>query len=428
MAGSWKLNIGVASFLAFSIYLGFGMILPIFPNYVDLLGGGGLEVGLLLASFMFTRAFLARPFGRLSDRVGRKKVIITGMFLYGLLAFLFTLPQNWWGLILVRVLQGTASAMVWPVGEALVVDSAPPSKRSRSISVYIFLTNIGIVAGPLIGGLILYIAQDVAGLSELTSMRTPFYFTSAVSFIAAFFGLVFLKDKLTVVKDQVSQRVKEEKAKMGIGKRTRLSLNMLYANSFFEGFSWSLGSVVMFFFMEQNFGIGARDFSILFGAGMGLGLLFVIPTGYFTEGPHKKPVIVHASMWGRYSTIIMSLTPLLPFGKILSLITFVGKDIGRQVAQPATRALQADIVPTRIRGRLIATIQAISNVGATIGPILGGLVWDMTHEREYSIWFMELPGYSIPFLISAFMGIIAALLVQRFVHEPKGHSIKRSIR
>ena len=419
MAGSWKLNIAVASFLAFSIYLGFGMILPIFPNYVDLLGGGGFEVGLLLASFMFTRAFLARPFGKLSDRIGRKKVIITGMFLYGMLAFLFTLPDNWWGLILVRVLQGTASAMVWPVGEALVVDSAPPSKMSRSISVYMFLTNIGIVAGPLVGGIILFISQDVAGFSELTAMRTPFYFTSTIAFVAAFFGLIFLKDKLTVVKDLKMQKDKEDRASKGIGKKIRISLNMLYANSFFEGFSWSLGSVVLFFFMEQNFGIGARDFSILFGAGMGIGLLFVLPTGYLTEGPHKKPVIVHSSVWGRYSTIVLSLSPLLPFGRMISILTFVGKDIGRQVSLPATRALQAEIVPTRIRGRLIATIQAISNIGATIGPILGGLIWDLTHERDYSLVFMDLPGYSIPFLISSFFGILAALLVQRFVHEPK---------
>ena len=56
MARNWKVNLGVASVLAFSIYLGFGLILPLFPLYVEVLGGGGLEVGLLLASFMFTRA------------------------------------------------------------------------------------------------------------------------------------------------------------------------------------------------------------------------------------------------------------------------------------------------------------------------------------------------------------------------------------
>ena len=81
MAEKWVKNLIVASALAFCIYLGFGLTLPLFPKYVELLKGGGFEVGILLASFMFTRAFLARPFGRLSDRIGRKKVIVTGMFL-----------------------------------------------------------------------------------------------------------------------------------------------------------------------------------------------------------------------------------------------------------------------------------------------------------------------------------------------------------
>lgn len=418
-ARDWKLNLAAASVLSFSIYLGFGLILPLFPLYVEELGGGGLEVGILLASFMFTRALLARPFGRLSDRIGRKKVILTGMFLYALLAYLFTVPDNWVGLILVRILQGTASAMVWPVGEALVVDSAPPSKRSRAISVYIFFTNIGIVAGPLLGGAVLFWSKDIMGWSQITSYKAPFYFTSVISLAGAIFGLIFLKDVLKPVLDRSRMKEKEKIAHMKISPRVRRSLNMLYINSFAEGFSWSMGSVVMVFFMALNFGMDAMEFSILFGIAQGLGLLLVIPSGVMSDRSRKKPFVVYGSLGSRVSTIIMALSPLLPFGLPIAIMTYSGKDVGRQIAQPATRALQADLVPVRIRGKLIGTIQAISNIGAVLGPIMGGFIWDLTKERKYDIYFLDLPGYTIPFLLSAGMGIIGALLVLRFVHEPR---------
>jgi len=418
MARSWKVNLIVASILAFSIFLGFGLIIPIFPHYVEELGGGATEIGILLGAFMFTRSFLARPFGKLSDRIGRKGVILTGMFLYALLAFLFTLPNTWWGLIFVRVMQGTASAMVWPVGEALVVDSAPPSKRSKAISTYILLSNIGFVAGPLIGASILYIAREWVGLSDLATIRTPFYFTSGLAFVAAIFGVFYLENKLRLKKIE-EQRVKEKEAYARLSKRTRLSLNMLYTNSFFEGFSWSMAAAVMALFMDFNFGMDYISFSILFGFALGLSLIVVKLTGGLPDKYGRKPFIVHASLWGRVSAIIMAFTPLLPFGQVLAMGTYALRDMGRMIAQPATRALQADLVPTRVRGRMIATIQAISNVGATIGPILGGIIWDVSKNRTFDIFFMDLPGYAIPFLLSAIAGIIAALLVHRFVHEPK---------
>ncbi|MFW3145197.1 MAG: MFS transporter [Thermoplasmatota archaeon] len=419
MARKWKVNLAIASVLAFSIYLGFGLILPLFPLYVELLGGGGLEIGLLLASFMFTRAFLARPFGRLSDRIGRKKVIVTGMFLYAILAYLFTIPTQWWGLFFVRIMQGTASAMVWPVGEALVVDSAPPEKRSRAISTYIFLTNLGIVAGPLLGGLILFLSQNVMGWSLLTSYKTPFYFTSGISLVGALIGLFFLKDVLSKVKDVKAMRQKEREALSKLKPWMRRSLNMLFMNSFFEGFSWSMASVVAVLFMALNFGMDATQFSILFGVAQGLGLLVIVPSGVLSDKVRKKPFVVHGSLWSRISTIILAFSPLMPIGVWIAVLTYSGKEVGRQVAQPATRALQADLSPVRIRGRLIGTIQAFSNIGAVLGPILGGYIWDLTKNRYFDVYILDLPGYSIPFLISALMGIIAALLVLRYVIEPK---------
>ncbi|MEW5937498.1 MAG: MFS transporter, partial [Candidatus Thermoplasmatota archaeon] len=81
-------NLVLLSLLALIINMGFGLILPLFPLYVKELGGGALEIGFLMASFMLTRAFLATYFGDLSDRIGRKRIIILGTLLYAILAVL----------------------------------------------------------------------------------------------------------------------------------------------------------------------------------------------------------------------------------------------------------------------------------------------------------------------------------------------------
>lgn len=94
-------NVNYLASLDFIISLGFGLIMPLFPQYVKLLGGGGLEVGILFSSFVLPRAILAAPFGNLSDRIGRKRLILIGSFLYALLAVLFTVPTSWPGLTLV---------------------------------------------------------------------------------------------------------------------------------------------------------------------------------------------------------------------------------------------------------------------------------------------------------------------------------------
>lgn len=418
MGSKWVLNLIVASLLAFSIYMGFGMILPLLPLYVKELDGGGLAVGVLMASFMFTRAFLATPFGRLSDRVGRKKVIVSGMFLYAFLAFLFTVPDQWWGLLIVRVLQGTASAMVWPAGEALIVDSAPPERRGRAISIYMLFTNAGIVAGPLLGGAVLYYTQEVLGLGLLGSYRVPFYFTSAISLAGAFLGLFLLRNVLSSV-DVKGRRTEERKAMASMKGRLRRSLDILYVNSFVEGFSFSMVGVVMVFFMTAQFGLLARDFSILVGAAQGLAMGVIVLTGILADRYGRKPVMVAGSLFSSLSTLALSSTPLLPWGKGIALVTYTLREMGIQSAAPAMRALQADLVPEAVRGRLIGTLHQFNNLGAVIGPVLGGLMWDMFEGKVFILADTELPADVLPFLLSAVLLALAAIMVFAFVHEPK---------
>ncbi|MBE3043742.1 MFS transporter, partial [Candidatus Bathyarchaeota archaeon] len=195
-------NVNYLASLDFIISLGFGLIMPLFPQYVKLLGGGGLEVGILFSSFVLTRAILSAPFGNLSDRIGRKRLILIGSFLYALLAVLFTVPTSWPGLTLVRGLQGVASAMVWPVSEALVIDSCPVASRGASLSKIVMASNLGMVVGPFIGGGLYFVASQYLGFSVTDSFKFPFYFTAIVALIGAIMVWANVTDAKSPVKDR----------------------------------------------------------------------------------------------------------------------------------------------------------------------------------------------------------------------------------
>src|SRR4030042_1023758 len=159
--------------------------MPLFPLSLTYLeedsANLGLQVGILFASFMLMRALLAAPFGHLSDRVGRKRIILIGSFMYAVLAILFTVPEDWFGLMFVKAFQGVASAMVWPVSEALVIDSSPPSMRGASLGKIVMAANLGMVIGPFVGGGLFGLAYHTLGFSLEDSYKFPFYFTAILA-------------------------------------------------------------------------------------------------------------------------------------------------------------------------------------------------------------------------------------------------------
>jgi DHA1 family multidrug resistance protein-like MFS transporter len=159
-------NVNYLASLDFIISLGFGLIFPLFPVYATNLGAGALEIGIIFSSFVLTRAIFSTTFGNLSDTIGRKRLILVGSSLYVVFAILFTIPESWTGLVIVRGFQGVASAMVWPVSEALVIDSTPPKERGAAMGKIVMSSNLGFVVGPFLGGGLVALARYTLGFSE----------------------------------------------------------------------------------------------------------------------------------------------------------------------------------------------------------------------------------------------------------------------
>lgn len=420
----WKMDTGrrnlyLLSFLAFMVMTGFGLVMPLLPIYVKLLGGNATELGVVMGSFMLTRAFFATGFGNLSDRIGRKKIILGGVVLYGVLSIVFALSTEMWELLLARSIQGISSAMVWPVSEALIIDSVKPAERGYAMSVYMVFSNAGMAAGPFLGGALLYIGREHFHLPVLESYRFPFYFTAIIMFMAFVAVLIFVKDILPPLTEKEARDRKEEIKTIEIEPEVRRSLRVLYANGLMNGFAMGLVSSILVYYISIRFfpyddATAGTAIAVIMGLATLSGMFVAIPAGKIADRIGRKPQIIIGGYISRIATIFMPFMPTAALAGNMVLLRFSAFN----VTSPAFRALQADLIPEKIRGKLIGFLQTMFNTGAIVGPIIGGILFDVFSNHRYMLGPLSVQGESFPFILSGGVGILTITLIWLYVKEP----------
>ncbi|MCJ7817745.1 MAG: MFS transporter, partial [Candidatus Thorarchaeota archaeon] len=141
--------------LAFSLailQIGFGIIMPIFPYYISELGMAGIELGVLAASFAIARIIFAGPVGNLSDRVGRKPILIISLLGFAFSNIIYAYAYDVIVMISARALEGAVSAGFFPAANAFISDVTTKENRGTAMG-YLSMGNmVGFVVGPALGG------------------------------------------------------------------------------------------------------------------------------------------------------------------------------------------------------------------------------------------------------------------------------------
>lgn len=410
MSPEGKRNLYTLSLVGLVITLAFGLFMPILPLYASQLGANGLEVGVLMSSFMLTRAISGPYAGALSDKVGRKQIILIGTVIYGICSFLYVLPDTWWGLALIRGIQGSASGFVWPVSEALIIDSVPQARRSRSISIFVIFTNIGMVSGPVTGGMISQIGVSFYGMGLFESYKLPFYFTGVLSFLCV--ALVFVGAKNVITTGEEHRKNAKD---IEIPSDHRKMLNVLYINTFMLGMGMGLAASIAALYANSVLGLSAFYISIIFTIASGTGIAVSYPVSRLADRHSKKRIIVNASI---AKSAFMLMIPFAPdpvsYGSCM-----VARNAGMQAADPPMRGLQADLIPAELRGKLVGYMHAYNNIGAVVGPIIGGLIYDLSGNAVLHFLFFTMFMKGMPFLIAVVLSFMAVALLIIYIDEEK---------
>lgn len=159
--------------------IGLGIIAPILPLYAKTFAASGLEIGLVFTAFSISRALLGPVVGRLSDRLGRRPLILIGLAGYTAVSILYAVAGSLWELGIFRFLQGIASVMVTPVAQAYVGDLTPLGKEGQYTNLFYSSQFIGMAIGPLLGG----------GIGAVWSYQVAFYAMATLSLISLFLVL-----------------------------------------------------------------------------------------------------------------------------------------------------------------------------------------------------------------------------------------------
>jgi len=173
------------------------MVIPILPFLIESMGASGRALGLLMATFALMQLIFSPVWGSLSDRIGRKPVLMIGVFGFGITMVLFGLSTELWMLFAARALSGILSSATLPTSMAYISDSTTEEQRGGGMGVVGAAMGLGMVLGPGLGGLL-------AG----KSLAVPFFIAGGLSFLAMILILAFLPESLPKEQRQTEGKVR----------------------------------------------------------------------------------------------------------------------------------------------------------------------------------------------------------------------------
>ncbi|MBM3730440.1 MAG: MFS transporter [Actinobacteria bacterium] len=330
--------------------VGFGMVVPILGRYAERFGASGLEVGLLFSMFSVAQFFFAPVLGRLSDRVGRKPVIIVSLLGTAIGSFLTGAAGVLWLLFLARFIDGASGASV-SVAQSAITDIAPPEDRPRLLGLLGAAFGVGFVFGPALGG-----------LAALGGPHVPFYVASAFALCNAAAAWIRLPETNTTRAQRESTRVRRRFVV------NRYTGTALLAGSAFAGFEATFA-----LFGERRFGLTEGSAAAVF---LVVGVMLVIVQGALI-GPLTNSI-------GSMRLLSVGFVVLIGGFLVLSVadvwvVLFVALallSLGQGVVTPSLTSVVADSVGPDKRGEALGIQQSAGALSRIVGPVVAGLMFD----------------------------------------------------
>ncbi|MFQ5629470.1 MAG: MFS transporter [bacterium] len=162
--------------------VGFGMIIPVLPIYAESFGATGVEIGLLAASFSLMQFLFMPVWGRLSDRVGRKPILLLSLICTGIAFILFGLANSLVILFLARILAGVFTANI-STAQAYIADVTTPEDRAKGMGLIGAAFGLGFIFGPPLGGFL-----------SLWGLGMPGFFAGGLALCNAIFAYFLLTE------------------------------------------------------------------------------------------------------------------------------------------------------------------------------------------------------------------------------------------
>lgn len=347
----------VLGIVAFFVMLGFGVVVPVLPVYVRSFGVGYVEVGAVVSAFALMR-LVANPFvGPLVDRVGERIVLAVGIGIVAVSSALVGLAGDYAHLLLLRGAGGIGSAMFSVAAMTLLLRTADPERRGRSIGFYQGGFLLGGMAGPAVGGVLTAI-----------SLTAPFFFYAGTLAIAGIVGLVLL---------QRPDRDAEAGAATAVAKPMReVARDRRYQSAVLANFAlgWSAMGVratLVPVLVVEGLGDEPAWTGIAFAIAAVVQTIALAPAGRFVDTVGRRPALIGGFAVAAVAILAMPLVHELWL--LIALLCVYGAAAAFMGTAPG--ALVGDAAGER-GGKPVSFFQAASDLGGVVGPLLAGALAD----------------------------------------------------
>ena len=365
--------------------------------YFVSIGGDPIRLGILTSLSTIIQCLVLFLGGRLADHYGRRRVIVTAAFYAMLFPTLYALIRDW-RIFFATSAIGAFGAISSPASHAIVADSIPVQKRTTGISTLQVVSTFPMIFSPLIGGWLI----GIYGLQ--TGFRLACAFVVGTTLVSAVILLLFLKETIRRRNGQ-KLKVPGDPALSVRGALSGRPLHSLAAMLFAYGLIALANALVSSYYIlyaTQVIGIDAPHFGIIVSLQIFLTILLKIPGGWASDRFGKKKIMIIS---------IVTCTPFVvafTFSRsfLEAAITIALLTIAGMYYAPSHEALQADLTPRQIRGRVTSFWDISGAVGGALGAPLGGFLFQTVSPAT-------------PFYLFAVVEIAAALLILVAVKEPQ---------
>ncbi len=387
--------------------IGFGMILPFLTFYAQEFRATPLQIGLLFSSYSLTQLLCAPLLGRLSDRIGRRPVLLASIAGSALSYVVFALAPSYAVLLLARALSGAAAAN-YAIAQAYMADVSSPQERSKAMGLVGAAFGLGFVLGPALGGILEQVSGTVPALAHLGPRLVPFA-AAGLSALNLLIASLSLPESLS---PEVRRSAALRKGSwMGFSDLLAVwrdtPLRGLMVLFFLVMFCFSMMETTLALFCQARFGFGARQTSWLF---VFVGVVLVIVQGgllgRLVRRFGERRLILGGIVLMALGLGLLPLTPaaIPPAWSKLGLL-FLGLlllAVGNGIHNPSTTGLLSRLTDEESQGSTIGLSRSFGALARILGPSAGTWIF-ATAGPGWPFW-------SAGILMMVALGVAAGVL------------------
>ena len=372
MSKTVKKALFILIFSEFLVCLGISIVIPVMPFLRNELNLSGFDMGVMNALFAFAQ-FIASPIiGRISDQIGRKPIILLGLFLFTVSEYLFAITNQLLVFDVSRIIGGISAAMIVPTEMALAADITTKKYRARAIGWLSAAFSGGLILGPGLGGLLANI-----------DYKLPFWFAGTlgiISMIAMYFMLPteLEQQNLAEYEVDVQDNLEQHDNMMQIlGKSGIILFVLILVSSFgLQGFE-SIYSL----FVNQVHHFSLNNIALVLTLNGALSLfLQVAMFDWLVSKFGEKNIIKYCFLFSLIGTIWILIAQSKVGVILATLLVFEAFDLIR----PAITTILTKISPHN-QGVINGLNMSLTSVGNVIGPLVAGALLDLHPSYPYMI-------------------------------------------